>query len=65
MPLIPVFGKQRQADFCEFKASLVYKANSRTARTVTQRNPVLKTTKTKQNKPTKSPCHSQLAFFAS
>jgi hypothetical protein len=25
---------------CEFKGSLIYRANSRTARTVTQRNPV-------------------------
>ena len=30
---------QRQADLCEFEASLVYKASSRTAR-ATQRNPV-------------------------
>jgi hypothetical protein len=28
MPLIPAFGKQ--ADLCEFKTSLVYKASSRT-----------------------------------
>ena len=28
--------------FCEFEASLVYKASSRIARTVTQRNPVSK-----------------------
>jgi hypothetical protein len=27
MPLIPSFGRQRQADLCEFKARLVYKAN--------------------------------------
>jgi hypothetical protein len=33
----------------EFKASLVYKVSSRTART-TQRNPVSKQNKTKQNK---------------
>ena len=25
-PLIPVLGRQRQADFCEFEASLVYKS---------------------------------------
>jgi hypothetical protein len=35
----------------EFKASLVYKVSSRTART-TQRNPVSKQNKTKQNKKT-------------
>jgi hypothetical protein len=26
-PLIPAFRRQRQADLCEFKASLVYKEN--------------------------------------
>jgi hypothetical protein len=45
------FWRQRQADLCEFKASLVYKVRSRTARD-TQRNSVLKKKKTpqKQNK---------------
>ena len=32
MPLIPALGRQRQVDLCEFKASLVYRACSRTAR---------------------------------
>ena len=32
MPLIPVLGKQRQTDLCEFKASLVYITSSRPAR---------------------------------
>ena len=41
-PLIPALGRQRQADLSEFKASLVYNGSSRTARTVTQRNPVSK-----------------------
>ena len=41
MPLIPVLRRQRQADFCEFKASLVYKVSSRTAKAITQRNFVL------------------------
>jgi hypothetical protein len=36
----------------EFKASLVYRVSSRTAR-ATQRNPVMKKQKTKQNKTTK------------
>jgi hypothetical protein len=50
MPLIPVLKRQRQADLCEFKASLVYRVNFRTAR-ATQRNPVsTKQNKTKQNK---------------
>jgi hypothetical protein len=30
--LIPVPGRQRQENLCEFKASLVYVANSRTMR---------------------------------
>jgi hypothetical protein len=29
-PLIPALGGQRLADFCEFKASLVYIVSSRT-----------------------------------
>ena len=37
MPLIPALGKWRKADLCEFEASLVYKASSRTAMAVTQR----------------------------
>lgn len=37
-PLIPALRKQRHADLCEFKDSLVYKANARTARTVSQKN---------------------------
>ena len=45
-PLVPVLGKQRQADLCEFKASLVYRASSWIAKAAKQRNPVLK----KQNK---------------
>lgn len=35
----PELGRQRQAHLCEFKASLVYRAN---AKTVTQRNSVSK-----------------------
>ena len=41
-PVIPTLGRQRQAELSEFKASLVYKASSRTIRTVTQRNSVSK-----------------------
>ena len=40
MPLIPALGRQRQADLCEFKASLVYIGNSRRAKAVIQTNPV-------------------------
>ena len=32
MPLIPVFKKERQVDFCEFETSLIYRVSSRTAR---------------------------------
>jgi len=33
---MPALRRQREADLCEFEASLVYKASSRIARTVTQ-----------------------------
>ena len=39
MPFIPALGRQRQADLCEFRVSLLYGVSSRTAK-VTQRNPV-------------------------
>jgi hypothetical protein len=32
-PLVPTLVRQRQVDLYEFKASLVYRVNSRTART--------------------------------
>jgi hypothetical protein len=48
-PLIPTPGRQRQVDLCEFKASLVYRVNSRTAR-ATLRNPVSKTNKQERKK---------------
>ena len=48
MLLIPALGKQKQVDLSEFEASMVYRASSRTARTVTQRNHVLER---KQNTP--------------
>jgi hypothetical protein len=38
MPLIPVLRRQRQADLCEFKASLVYKVSPGQP----QKNPVSK-----------------------
>ena len=34
MPLISVLGRQRQADLCEFEASVFYRATSRTARAI-------------------------------
>jgi hypothetical protein len=36
-PFIPALGRQRQADLCEFKDTLVYRVSSRTA-TATQQN---------------------------
>ena len=48
MTLIPALRRQRQEDLCEFKASLVYRASSSTARIVKQRNPVLKDKTNKQ-----------------
>ena len=39
--LIPVLRRQKQADLCKFKASLVYRVSSRTPRAI-PRNPVLK-----------------------
>ena len=39
--LIPALRRQKQTDLCEFKASLVYKTNSRTVR-ASQTNPVSK-----------------------
>ena len=50
MPLIPALGKQRQAELCEFKTSLVYKVSSRSAKAVTQRNPVSKNEKKNKEK---------------
>jgi len=37
----PALERQRQAELCEFEASLVYKVSPRTAR-ATWKNPVLK-----------------------
>ena len=52
MPLIPALEKQRQADLCEFEASLVYRASSSIARAI-HGNPVTK-------KPTKQTKESQV-----
>ena len=41
MSLIPVLGRQRQVDLCDFKAGLLYTASFRTAR-ATQEKPSLK-----------------------
>ena len=44
MPLIPVLGRQKQGDLCEFEASLVFMVSFRTARTTLER-PCLETNK--------------------
>jgi hypothetical protein len=49
MPLILVLRRQREADLCEFKASLIYKTSSRTTRAVTHRNAVMKNNKNNNN----------------
>ena len=36
-PLIPALGRQRQMDLCEFEASLVYRASSRTGSKATEK----------------------------
>ena len=51
MPLIPAHGRQKQADLCERKASLVYRVSFRTAR-ATQRKPVLKNKNRQKTKKT-------------
>jgi hypothetical protein len=53
-PLILVLRRQRRADLCEFKASLVYKSSSRRAR-ATRRNPISKNKKTNKNKKIQKP----------
>lgn len=55
MPLILALGRQRQVNFCEFKASLVCRLSSRTTM-ATQRNLVSggkKTTQTKNKNQTR------------
>ena len=48
MPLIPALGRQRQVNLCEFEDSLVYRVNSRTARTLHRENLSQKTKNNKQ-----------------
>ena len=48
MPLIPELRRQRQADFCEFEASLVYRGSARTAKATTEK-PCLKRNKKHQD----------------
>jgi hypothetical protein len=50
MPLILALGKQRQAELYEFKASLVYRVRSRTARILLHREIVSKPTNKQKTK---------------
>ena len=52
MPLIPALRRQRQVDLCEFEASLVYRASSRTDPTGSKSygGTLSQKTKTKQKK---------------
>ena len=56
-PLIPALGSQRQADLCEFEASLNSRASARIGAKATQRNPVSKI----KRKPKKQP-QGQMAY---
>ena len=49
MLLTPALGRQRQVDLCEFKASLVYRASSRTGSIATGK-PCFEKQKHQQNK---------------
>ena len=49
MGSVGVLRRQRQEDFCEFQASLVYRVSSKMAK-ATQRNLVSKSKKQKANK---------------
>ena len=49
--MILALGRQRKADLCEFEARLVYRVNSRTARTI--QKSCLKKQTNKQTKPRK------------
>lgn len=48
--LIPALKRHMQTDLCESEASLIYLVSSKTARSVTQRNPVLKKKKWKKER---------------
>ena len=54
IPLISALTRQRQADLCEFKASLVYRASSRTSSKATEK-PSLKTKQNKTKQKTQNP----------
>ncbi|KAL1767638.1 dol-P-Man:Man(7) c(2)-PP-Dol alpha-1,6-mannosyltransferase [Sigmodon hispidus] len=60
-PLVPVPGRQSQADLCEFEGNLVYRGSFRTAK-ATQSNTVSKNQKKKKKKK-KSPGRQPLLFL--
>jgi hypothetical protein len=47
MPLTPALGRQGQVNLCELQVRLVYKVSSKTVKTVTHRNSLLKKLKQK------------------
>ena len=55
----PSIGKQRQVDFCEFAASLVYRARSRTDELNKKTLPQDAKNKSKQNKTQNQPTKKQ------
>jgi hypothetical protein len=57
MSLVLTLGRQRQADLCEFEASLVYRVRSRAARGYTEK-PCLRKQKQRQQQQQK-PRHKQ------
>ena len=63
MPLFSALRRQRQVDFCEFEASLVYRVSSRTSRamqrTLSQKT---KTNKKKTNRYLKNNNKSKEVF---
>ena len=54
-PLIPALGRQRQADLCEFEASLVYKSKFQDRHSKSYRETLSR--KTKKKKRIQCPCN--------
>ena len=61
MPLISALRRHRQADFCEFEDSLVYRVSFRIAR-ATQRNLVSKSRTQQQQQHQRSVCKAFLVW---
>jgi hypothetical protein len=50
MPLIPALRRQRQADLCEFEASLLYRVSSKTDKAIHRETKSQKTNQTTTTK---------------